>query len=261
VSLGARALQTDIANRCVRSTQARAQTTDRKIQKVSKVLTRARYHALTMPSTEQDSAGEGSMPPSNHPINHRWAGPIPYTLSPHLCIEFVNSRFENYTGTGEIYDRLEMARWREWFLDRAGIPVKQPPAPETFHELVHVRTMLRELLGLRARPAPRTMSWINRYLAASPPMWQLRCTGAGVEMHVTWDADWTGVIAAILTSYGRLLENGTIDRVRECANPHCTWMFYDQSRNATRRWCDPQACGNLHNVHAHRERSRNRSRS
>lgn len=199
------------------------------------------------------------MPSSNHAINHRWAGAIPYTLSPYLCIDFVNSRFDNYTGTGEVYDRLEMARWRKWFLDRAGVSLKQPPTPATLNELRHVRTRLRELLKRRGRPTPQTMSWINRYLAASPAVWHLRSAGAGVEMQMTWDADWAGVIAAVLTSYGRLLENGTIDRVRECANPHCTWLFYDESRNATRRWCDPQACGNLHNVHAHRERSRDRS--
>jgi predicted RNA-binding Zn ribbon-like protein len=200
------------------------------------------------------------MPSSNHPTNDRWPGSVPYTLSPYLCIEFVNSRFENYTGTGEVYDRLEMEVWRRWFLDRAGIPVKQPPTPETFHELREVRTRLRDLLERSARPAPRTMSWINRYLAASPAVWQLRTAGAGAgaELHVTWDSDWTGVIAAVLSSYGRLLEDGTSDRVRECANPHCTWLFYDESRNATRRWCDPQACGNLLNVHAHRERSRSR---
>lgn len=201
------------------------------------------------------------MPASNQGINHPWEGTTPYTLSPYLCIEFVNSRFENYTGTGEVYDRLEMPGWRKWFLDRAGIPLKQPPTPETFHELRHVRTTLRELLAQRARPDARAMSWINGSLAASPPVWQLRPAGAGVQMHMTWDADWTAVIAAVLTSYGRLFENGTIDRVRECANPHCTWLFYDESRNGTRRWCDPRACGNLHNVQAHRERSRVRSRS
>src|ERR1700753_2613492 len=121
---------------------------------------------------------------SKQPINHRWASPIPYTLSPYLCIEFVNSRFENYTGTGEVYDRLEMARWRHWFVDRAGVPVKHPPTPETFDELRDVRTRLRELLERGARPAPRAMSWINRYLAASPAAWQLRRAGAGVEMQM-----------------------------------------------------------------------------
>jgi predicted RNA-binding Zn ribbon-like protein len=197
-----------------------------------------------MPSSERRAVDRG------------WAGPIPSTLSPYPCIEFVNSRFESHIGTGEVYDRLEMPEWRAWFLERSGLRQPPAPTPETLTELRHVRTQLRELLQRGARPAPRTMSWINDLFAASPAVWQLRGTGAGVEMHLTRAADWSGVIAAVLQSYGELLESGGIDRVRECANPHCTWLFYDKSRNGTRRWCDPQACGNLHNVHAHRRRSR-----
>ncbi|MBV8999090.1 MAG: CGNR zinc finger domain-containing protein [Solirubrobacterales bacterium] len=186
----------------------------------------------------------------------RRPGPIPHTLSPYLCIEFVNSRFENHTGTGEAYDRLEMPRWREWFADRAGIAVKHPPTPESFRELVHVRASLRSLLEARVQPDARAVSWINRYLAASPPVWQLSREGVGFRMQVTWGTDWGAVIAAVLTSYGQLLESGHADRVRRCANPHCTWLFYDESRNASRRWCDPHVCGNLQGVRAHRDRSR-----
>ena len=196
------------------------------------------------------------MPRSEQTTNHHLAGPIPYTLSPYLCIEFVNSRFENYTGTGEVYDRLEMPRWRKWFVDRAGIPVKQAPTSQVFHELCHLRAVLRDLLEQRTQPDPRAMAWINTYLAASPRVWQLRRAGPRVRMQMTWSADWTAVIAAVLASYGQLLEDRAMERVRRCANPHCTWLFYDESRNASRRWCDPRACGNLHNVKAHRERSR-----
>jgi predicted RNA-binding Zn ribbon-like protein len=190
----------------------------------------------------------------------RWPGPIPHTLSPYLCIEFVNSRFEDHTGTGEAYDRLEMPRWREWFADRAGIAVKHPPTPESFRELLHVRAFLRSLLEERAQPDAGAVSRINRYLAASRPVWELSRVGAGFRIQMTWGTDWSAVIAAVLTSYGQLLESGHADRVRRCANPHCTWLFYDESRNASRRWCDPRVCGNLHGVRAHRERSRTQAR-
>jgi predicted RNA-binding Zn ribbon-like protein len=196
------------------------------------------------------------MPSSQQPNQRRWAGAIPYTVSPYLCLEFVNSRFANYTGTGEVYDRLEMADWRAWFLARAEIAVTRPATPETLGQLRQIRAAVRDLLERGTPPAPTTLAWINQWLAASPPAWQLRSNGTGIDLRMTWEADWPGVIGAILTSYGRLWEDGVIHRVRECANPHCTWLFYDESRNATRRWCDPQACGNLQNVHAHRERAR-----
>lgn len=188
----------------------------------------------------------------------RWDGPT--VFSPQLCIAFVNSRYEDHTGTGEVHECLEMPRWREWFFGRAGIAVKQPLTPETLRELRSVRAGLRDLLEKRAQPDPEATSWINSYLAASPGTWRLRRVSAGVGMEMTWGENWSGVIAAVLTSYGRLLESGHVDRVRRCANPHCTWLFYDESRNASRRWCDPRVCGNLHGVRAHRERSRKQSR-
>ena len=190
-----------------------------------------------------------------------WPGPIPYTLSPYLCIEFVNSRFEDHTGTGDVYDRLQLPRWRAWFASRAGIRIERPPTPETHRDLLSVRARLRDLLESQALPDPGAISWINRYLAASTPAWQLRRTATGVQLELAWDADWQALIAAVLASYGQLLEDGRIERVRRCANPHCTWLFYDESHNASRRWCDPHRCGNLVGVRAYRERSRARSRS
>ncbi|MGN9841350.1 CGNR zinc finger domain-containing protein [Nonomuraea sp. H19] len=34
------------------------------------------------------------------------------------------------------------------------------------------------------------------------------------------------------------------ERVRKCANPQCVLWFLDVSKNASRRWCSMEACGN-----------------
>lgn len=39
-----------------------------------------------------------------------------------------------------------------------------------------------------------------------------------------------------------LLTADNLDRVRQC--PGCGWLFFDQSRNRSRTWCDMQFCGN-----------------
>jgi predicted RNA-binding Zn ribbon-like protein len=33
-----------------------------------------------------------------------------------------------------------------------------------------------------------------------------------------------------------------------CAGEGCGWMFLDESRNASRRWCDSRDCGNRERV-------------
>lgn len=49
------------------------------------------------------------------------------------------------------------------------------------------------------------------------------------------------------------------DRVRRCANPKCVLLFFDSSKNGTRRWHDMATCGNRAKAAAHHERVRNTS--
>jgi predicted RNA-binding Zn ribbon-like protein len=53
-----------------------------------------------------------------------------------------------------------------------------------------------------------------------------------------------------------LLLTGDRRRLRECAADDCGWLFYDTSRNQSRRWCSMQSCGNRAKVQQFRERQR-----
>jgi predicted RNA-binding Zn ribbon-like protein len=48
----------------------------------------------------------------------------------------------------------------------------------------------------------------------------------------------------IARSAADLLTSSDRDRVKECASETCEWVFLDQSRNRSRRWCDMSDCGN-----------------
>jgi predicted RNA-binding Zn ribbon-like protein len=51
-------------------------------------------------------------------------------------------------------------------------------------------------------------------------------------------------IWSIATSAGELLVSQELDRVRECLGEGCGWLFLDESRSRSRRWCDMNICGN-----------------
>jgi predicted RNA-binding Zn ribbon-like protein len=51
-----------------------------------------------------------------------------------------------------------------------------------------------------------------------------------------------------------LVRSGTWDRLKVCPDDDCAWVFYDESRNRSRRWCSMNACGNRHKVRAYRDR-------
>ena len=64
------------------------------------------------------------------------------------------------------------------------------------------------------------------------------------------------LLAPALWSAGDLLTGPQLARVRECANDKCLWLFLDESKNGTRRWCSMSACGNRAKAHRHYLRSK-----
>jgi predicted RNA-binding Zn ribbon-like protein len=51
-----------------------------------------------------------------------------------------------------------------------------------------------------------------------------------------------------------LLATGNFERVKQCPGPDCGWLFFDNSKNNSRRWCDMATCGNRTKGRRHRER-------
>jgi predicted RNA-binding Zn ribbon-like protein len=108
-----------------------------------------------------------------------------------------------------------------------------------------------------SRPLPPAL--LARLNASLPPaMAELRLTPESTGAAWTWNETphldrilWPVARAAaeLLTSTGR-------ERVRKCAARDCDWLFLDQSRNATRRWCDMTICGNREKARRFQDRSR-----
>jgi len=49
-----------------------------------------------------------------------------------------------------------------------------------------------------------------------------------------------------------LTDEVRLSRVKEC--PRCGWLFLDESKNRSRRWCSMEVCGNRNKVMRHQER-------
>jgi predicted RNA-binding Zn ribbon-like protein len=70
-----------------------------------------------------------------------------------------------------------------------------------------------------------------------------RLAPADGAMEWTWPApdELTDVLKPIVHAAVELLTTGPLDRVKVCGN--CRWIFLDQSRNHSRRWCSMEECG------------------
>jgi predicted RNA-binding Zn ribbon-like protein len=60
----------------------------------------------------------------------------------------------------------------------------------------------------------------------------------------------------VARSAAELLTAPKQGRVKVCAGEGCGWIFLDESRNSSRRWCDSRDCGNRERVRKHLARKR-----
>ena len=65
-----------------------------------------------------------------------------------------------------------------------------------------------------------------------------------------------GALAVILARAVEAQATGAWARMKSCPGAHCGWLFYDTSRNRSRRWCNMDGCGNRAKARRYYERQR-----
>jgi predicted RNA-binding Zn ribbon-like protein len=95
-----------------------------------------------------------------------------------------------------------------------------------------------------ARPAESAAAGSAESDGAERFVWEW----TGLEEHLT------GFLWPVARSAAQLLTSPLLPRLRLCADERCGWVFIDQSKNASRRWCDMGDCGNRAKARRFRER-------
>jgi predicted RNA-binding Zn ribbon-like protein len=60
------------------------------------------------------------------------------------------------------------------------------------------------------------------------------------------------ILCTVVRSAADVLLSNQPERVKQCGE--CGWLFYDSTRNLSRRWCDMKSCGNKAKARRHYER-------
>lgn len=148
----------------------------------------------------------------------RQAGLVSDDTAGHLDLESRNPA----AGTVTVLERAR--RLREAIYSLFSATTAQMPPPEKDLAVLNVE-LARALKGARVIATPEGYAW-------------------GWTAEERLDA----MLAAVARSSADLLTSPALPRVRECASSHCTWLFLDQTKNHSRRWCDMRTCGNVHKV-------------
>ena len=193
-----------------------------------------------------------------------------------VCLEFVNTvgwRLTDHPGEylGSYEDLLDWGRqagllaleemehlFRQAILDPEGAQESLSRAL-ALREATH-RVISRAIAGESQDESD--LSALNRELSIA--LSQLRVVPTGSDTYGWgWDRSedqgktpLDSPLWPVAKSAAQLLTSEKLGRVKLCAGEGCGWIFLDESRNSSRRWCDSRDCGNRERVRRHLARKR-----
>jgi len=178
-----------------------------------------------------------------------------------LWDDFLNSEWRDWRGTGRSEDRLERKDWVEELIRTHRLRVSALPTAQEMDKLRAFRSFLLSVVRHIAAGEALLESQVkelNRWMEDGPLARQLH-TGMEGRMAISYtplESGWQGAIAEIAGSFAITLAEGEASRIRICTNPDCLWVYYDDTRNRSKRYCDEKACGNLMKVRRFRAKKR-----
>lgn len=187
-----------------------------------------------------------------------------------LCLDFANtihdSRAEDNEELHAISDLLQWAKEANLLSsthhDHLAAHYSRNPrqAEAALAKSTAIRDLLLSIFAGIANRRPvsaQHLSQLNSALAQAPGLLHVRKNSNRIETQWTSAADGLEqVLFAVLSSAAQLLGSARLRRIRECASADCTWLFVDESRNRSRRWCEMRACGNRMKARRHYQRAR-----
>jgi predicted RNA-binding Zn ribbon-like protein len=176
-----------------------------------------------------------------------------------LCLAFANTLSWRGTATpseglGGLEDLLRwlgsVAKLPHPSIAAASDRLRRRPneAALLFEGAIGLREAIYRIFSAVAAPEPvaeQDLALLNRVFAEAPRRDRL----ARADDGYAWDIDKLDVslpalLAPVLWSAADLLTHADRRRVRRCASDACLWLFIDESKAGTRRWCDMSSCGN-----------------
>jgi predicted RNA-binding Zn ribbon-like protein len=183
---------------------------------------------------------------------------IPTDPSDFACIDFINSTFSDYLGSAEPTDRLGSPQWLQWFLERYELTPDSSREPP-FAELIALRRDVRRVLEKWSHDIPlnsRDLRLLDQRLREAPLRMRVARTSSGLDLRQEpLERSWQWVLAGITGSALELQRDGDPARFKTCDNPDCSWAFYDNTINRSKRFCSTSPCGLLIRVRRFRRRS------
>ena len=185
--------------------------------------------------------------------------PAPGTLA--LVQSFINSHYDlEVTHGADLF--ATPAALASWLRDRGLIDRGVRVGDGDLARALAVREALRSLASSDGDhnhdhnhdhdADPAALRDLNSAAAGAPV--EVRFGTDGPEYVLHHDHGVGAALGLVLALCATAMIDGTWARLKACPGDGCGWVFYDQSRNQTGRWCSMSVCGGRAKARAHYRR-------
>jgi predicted RNA-binding Zn ribbon-like protein len=175
-----------------------------------------------------------------------------------LCLDFTNTASweADRQTTEHLNDFSDLVRWcTEAALvrqDSAAALVREPE--ENAADAAAILAQAKDLRGTLYRifialsrgkfPPSGDLQLLNEALAQTPLRLEVRREkDQFLSERKAVETKFAKLLGPVVWSAAEVLTSGKIDQVKCCASETCGWLFLDNTKNHSRRWCDMADCG------------------
>lgn len=133
--------------------------------------------------------------------------------------------------------------------------------PEANNVLTRVKKLREAIyriffnLSLKEKVLDTDLSLLNEVIDHCYHRTRIVRTSEGFTWGWTKEMTLDIMIAPIVRATADLLTTpSALARIQQCASDTCSWLFLDETKNRSRRWCNMKTCGNSHKVNRYRSR-------
>jgi predicted RNA-binding Zn ribbon-like protein len=189
-----------------------------------------------------------------------------------ICLDFINtgSDYHLHTPQTDYFDTYsDLALWarqanlingeQEHGLNEKA--ARNPKAAAAVLDRVRtVRDAMHWVFSAASKGEPvrkAALDALNAEIAKALGHGRIMTTAEGFEWNwPSFPDELESLLWPVAKSSADLLTSEKLERVCECANHRCGWLFIDTSKNHSRRWCDMRGCGNSAKAKRHYEKKR-----
>jgi predicted RNA-binding Zn ribbon-like protein len=146
-----------------------------------------------------------------------------------LALDFLNTA--NWTSDGSIaQEKISCSADLQIWLDAAGL--QNAKHPDSIEELIAFRGRLRSAFFDNTNASELDLGGIIGLVEFAP------------ESTITKLRSQSILSLIAISALSILSDTREMDRVKTCPGIDCGWKFIDETKNARRKWCSMELCGN-----------------